>query len=591
MVDHKRPIQFQFIYNKSNTFGVKRDCEVIEAALRRYGSLIGLPVCKARHLDFREPPQTADVQIHMEIPTIAAIPWAPINYLMINPEWFHVKEWFPYLQQFTGILCKDEGTVEQLETAGHDNVYLIPWSTTSLNKEEKTVLHLPQKKQKQLIKKKKEFITFCGGSINKLDAVTVVANAWKESYPLLTVYTTLTKHSINTTNNVKVICGDIPLDKRREFLQTNEGYLGVSLSEGFGHAIAEAEQYGCFIILNNQPVFKQYFLASKRIQYIESTKQERPGVLAASWIPQTDSLDNIITVFMQQQDAVVAHDDDRWIRFIETLKQVFVMHLESPTGLPPKKLPTMPPILLQNDCPKISIITLLHNRRNFANLACHNLLITDYPQNKIEWVVVDDSDSDKSASDIVIGFGNKCPDVTITYIPLDGKRTIGEKRNLGIERAEHDIILFMDDDDHYPVTSFRRRVAWLTAYPKKSVSVCTTIACYDLMRGISSVNIPPWKLSQGARISEATLTFRRSFWRDRPFPLTSIAEGEEWINGRELAVIEMPPQQIIVAFTHNENTSSRHVPGADHKPGCFWGFPREYLEFAHGLVGVKVEAE
>ncbi len=603
-VNHKRPIQFQFIYNKSSTFGLKRDCELIESALRRYGSLIGLPVCKARHLDFREPPQTADVQIHMEIPTIAVIPWAPINYLMVNPEWFHVKEWSPYLQQFTGILCKDEGTVAQLEAAGHDNIYFIPWSTTSLNKEAKTVLHpqhstgqahqQPRQKKQASIKRKKEFITFCGGSKNKLDAVTVVANAWKPQYPPLTVYTTLTKHSIETMENVKVISGDISIEKRRELLQTTEGYLGVSLSEGFGHAIAEAEQYNCFMILNDQPVFKQYFPASKRTQYIESTKQERPGVLTASWIPQTDSLDTVIGTFMQQDvetAEATTQSEDRWIKFIESLKQVFVTHLESPTGLPPKKLPVMPPILLPNDCPKISIVTLLHNRRKFANVACHNLLITDYPHNKIEWVVVDDSESDKSASDIIIGFGNKSSDLTITYIPLDGKRSIGEKRNIGVERAEHDIILFMDDDDHYPVTSFRRRVAWLTAYPKKDVAVCTTIACYDLMRGISSVNIPPWKLSQGSRISEATLTFRRSFWRARSFPLTNIAEGEEWINGRETAVIEMPPQQIIVAFTHNQNTSSRNVPGNEHKPGCFWGFPREYLEFIHGIVGVKVEAE
>jgi hypothetical protein len=52
---------------------------------------------------------------------------------------------------------------------------------------------------------------------------------------------------------------------------------------------------------------------------------------------------------------------------------------------------------------------------------------------------------------------------------------------------------------------------------------------------------------------------------------------------------EIPPQQIIVAFSHGKNVSSRRVPyGADVKPGCFWGFQKEFLVFIHGLAGVHV---
>ena len=75
---------------------------------------------------------------------------------------------------------------------------------------------------------------------------------------------------------------------------------------------------------------------------------------------------------------------------------------------------------------------------------------------------------------------------------------------------------------------------------------------------------------------------------DRKFPEVSIAEGEEWISGREQKVIEIPPQQIIVAFSHGYNKSSRRIPPSDNPPGCFWGFPKEYLIFIHKLVGVDV---
>lgn len=152
----------------------------------------------------------------------------------------------------------------------------------------------------------------------------------------------------------------------------------------------------------------------------------------------------------------------------------------------------------------------------------------------------------------------------------------------------------MDDDDHYPETSFRRRVAWLTKHPWGSRCVtATTIACYDLVKGVSAVNTPPLGLPLGQRVSEATLTFYRSWWAEKGFPTAiQVGEGEGFIAGREADVLEIPPQQIIVAFSHGANTSSRRIPsGAEVKPGCFWGFPKEFLMFIHGLAGVKVVEE
>ena len=124
-----------------------------------------------------------------------------------------------------------------------------------------------------------------------------------------------------------------------------------------------------------------------------------------------------------------------------------------------------------------------------------------------------------------------------------------------------------------------------------NIACCTTIALYDLMRGTSAVNVPPFNIPLGQRVSEATLTFRKSAWEERRFPNVSIAEGEGWITGRENQVIEIPPQQIIVAFSHSQNKSSRRIPPTDSKPACFWGFPKEYLVFIHKLVGIEVEED
>ena len=107
---------------------------------------------------------------------------------------------------------------------------------------------------------------------------------------------------------------------------------------------------------------------------------------------------------------------------------------------------------------------------------------------------------------------------------------------------------------------------------------------------MSAVNVPPLGLSFGKRISEATLTFRKSAWLNRKFEDVSVSEGEAWIQGRENVCLELPPQQIIVAFSHKNNASSRRIPPSDLKEvACFWNFPKEYLVFIHGLAGVEIE--
>ena len=265
---------------------------------------------------------------------------------------------------------------------------------------------------------------------------------------------------------------------------------------------------------------------------------------------------------------------------------------------PSKGIFHCPPVLHQSDCPSITIVTPTYNREKLIEIAFHNLLITDYPQDKIEWIVIEDNEkTPHMASEKIISFQIQVPKIQLKYIPIEGRMSIGEKRNHAIEHASNDIILFMDDDDHYPETSFRRRVAWLTKGTKcgqtgkASIACCTTLALYDLKFGTSAVNVPPFDIPFAKRISEATLTFKKSAWLERKFPNVSIAEGEGWIAGREEQVIEMPPQQIIVAFSHGNNQSSRRIPPSENKPACFWGFPREYLIFVHGLAGVQVEED
>lgn len=293
-----------------------------------------------------------------------------------------------------------------------------------------------------------------------------------------------------------------------------------------------------------------------------------------------------------------ALEDKTWVRSLATDvdRQERVEEVADllRTRRPSREIRNFPPVLERIDCPPVSIITPTFQRKRLMEIAFHNLLMTDYPLEKIEWIVVEDArlGDGHVMKQALEEFQAKAPVLRIRYIPLEGRKSIGEKRNVGISVASHEWILFMDDDDHYPTTSFRRRMAWLlrgvAGGRSARVVCCTTIALYDLKRGVSAVNVPPVSLPLSQRISEATLTFHRSVWEERSFPEVSMAEGEGWLMGRESEVLEIPPQQVIVAFTHGGNQSSRRLPPSNQPPSCFWGFPKEYLVFIHGLVDVEV---
>jgi hypothetical protein len=98
---------------------------------------------------------------------------------------------------------------------------------------------------------------------------------------------------------------------------------------------------------------------------------------------------------------------------------------------------------------------------------------------------------------------------------------------------------------------------------------------YDCRRYISAMNVPPLYLEPAERVSEATLACTREFWASKKFPDATVAEGEEFIKGRETATAEIAPEGIIVSFLHGKNFTTRHVPESEEANGCHYGFADE----------------
>jgi hypothetical protein len=270
-----------------------------------------------------------------------------------------------------------------------------------------------------------------------------------------------------------------------------------------------------------------------------------------------------------------------------TLRRIFTAAAKS-------KRPAALPLDMNKDAlPKVGIITLTRNRKDWWPNMLQNVVKQNWPVDRMEWIIVDDGDENQKLREEVDIFMEKSPGVMIRYVEMEKPRSIGAKRNAAVEQTPNiDIFVVMDDDDHYPPNSIAKRVAWLNrALPEKvpqaQIGFCTVLPVYDLTRYISAMSVADIAQDPGERLSEATLIFTRAAWEARPFPDVSMAEGDGFVADREAVTVEIPPKEVIVSFIHARNTSFRRIPADQEPNGCHFGFSDEYFSYVHTIGSKK----
>lgn len=208
------------------------------------------------------------------------------------------------------------------------------------------------------------------------------------------------------------------------------------------------------------------------------------------------------------------------------------------------KMDFVPPELL----PKVSIITPTYNRRKLFPIAIRNFQLFEYPPEKLEWIIIDDSsDSDLSVEDILP------KDKRIRYIPVKtkDKMSVAHKRNIGNREASSDYIIHMDDDDYYPPGSVMFRVKLLMQYKNQGIECvgCSRVGIYDLTQNKSSI------ATDGMiSLSEASMAYTKSFWREQQFnEMEDFGEYKSFIQGRFNKILDVPYSYIIIAMSHKNN--------------------------------------
>lgn len=516
--------------------------------------------------------QDADYNIFLEVMNPSLLSYARKNIWIPNPEWTYLS-WKPYLSMVDEIWVKTREAEEIMSKYTNKSIRNIGW--TSIDK-----VWNPDTDRKNYHKA----LVPVGKNIYRhpkpiLQAYMRFLEKYPSQYANLPVLNIVHDPSVigvtvpeSIKDKVNVISQVMRESEYDSLIKECGLCICLSLAEGFCHAVNEAMSTGCNLILSPISPFKNDLVTSSTpgVYYGDvQTSVQQPDCMGTFIDTSVDSIIQALRVYLntdfkeRKSSSLKIREvyENRHKKWVETMKTMLPIAMPVPE-LSYSLKDTLPK---EDDLPDVSILTITKNRRPFMPLAKYCYMIQSYPEDKLEWVIVDDGDD--PIEDTLIGVPN------VTYVRCEPGMTISQKRNLAVKNAMYDVFVTMDDDDVYPNNSVLQRVAMLLKEPVKDCGFCTTIPCYDITQFSSFMNVPPRQLPMAERVSEATLVFNRAFWQEGNFDdMVHIGEGAAFVRGREQMCREISPQDVIVSLNHPCNSSSRKTPQFKEPNGCHYGF-------------------
>lgn len=195
--------------------------------------------------------------------------------------------------------------------------------------------------------------------------------------------------------------------------------------------------------------------------------------------------------------------------------------------------------------PLTSICTITSNRKQFLPLLLKCVENQDYPLDRIEWVILDDSTEYLEKPELSSTSG-----ITIKYHKIDKRIKLGEKRNIAHKLCTGEFIVYMDDDDFYPPTRVSHAVSVLK-------SSATGIAASTLLPIFFTHDRQLWISGPfGANHGTAgTFAMTREFARTHFYSKDAICnEEKDFLQDYSIPLFQLNPELTMVCISHTRNT-------------------------------------
>lgn len=218
--------------------------------------------------------------------------------------------------------------------------------------------------------------------------------------------------------------------------------------------------------------------------------------------------------------------------------------------------------------PFVSVCTPTFNRRPFINamISCFNS--QDYPQDRMEWIIIDDGTD--PIEDLIASHPR------VKYFKYDTKMTLGKKRNLLHEKSRGEILVYMDDDDYYPPQRVSHAVHMLLTHPDALCAGSSEIYIYFKHIG-QMKKFGPYGPNHA---TAGTFAFKRKLLKHHRYNDDAcLAEERAFLKDYTVPFVQLDPMKVILVFSHEHNTFDKRKLLVNANPDVVRDSPKKVMDF------------
>ena len=199
----------------------------------------------------------------------------------------------------------------------------------------------------------------------------------------------------------------------------------------------------------------------------------------------------------------------------------------------------------EEELPTVSICTLTHNREEHVRRLQKCVEAQDYPPEKIEWLILDDSSEYQHNLTLT-----STTRIKIKYQRVKQRMQLGKKRNLAHKLCSHDYIVYMDDDDFYHPERVRHAIERLIQEGKE-LAGSTSLLIYFLHDRTLWLSGPFGTNHATAGTFAMTRRFAQSHFYNNE---SSCNEEKEFLNNYTIPMAQLAPEKTMICISHESNT-------------------------------------
>jgi hypothetical protein len=216
------------------------------------------------------------------------------------------------------------------------------------------------------------------------------------------------------------------------------------------------------------------------------------------------------------------------------------------------------------ELPTISLITLVEGKRkrDLITLAIHNYTNLLYPQDKIEWVILEFVESGgNNITDLLpkipqIKYYSICDSKEETNDNTQPDITLGEKLNFLNSHSSGKYIVHFNLGWNYVIQSVDSRIKCLLKYNYVNCLGCSRYGLFDLDTSSSIINS-----ESNYQLLLPTLAYKKSFWKNRKFIQHNFETTllESFFTNRLESLMDLPYESVAYCLQSKNNNINNNL--------------------------------